>query len=266
MEEVKFDIIKPNLYTRNGNIFIGLWTKNVVPVSEIVDEVIRKHIGELKVKDADLEIVRTGKTTREAGMEYTTPLNEFLNALKEKEYIKGGKHITNGFLEHFGVSWIIDAHTFSNATDLVYWQRLAIDLADPNKTFDEYERDNLVYRFDRERTLAEMKKLRQGLEQKIPDSSAELVIHRGEFFGENAYHGFIGFIEAKEEGKPKVEQARTGLIDKLRKYKGPCLSFDAPNILSQASRLYLDEPYLTNTYGDILTDPNWRRRFFRVDP
>ena len=49
--------------------------------------------------------------------------------------------------------------------------------------------------------------------------------------------------------------------------KGPCLSLDAPEIMSQVFRLYNIAHDLIQDYKDVLINPgNWRRRLFRLDP
>jgi len=269
--EVKFDIVKPNLYVVEDEVYFSMDHSDVVPIGKFVDEVIKRHIGTLKVKESDINIIQSG-LSRKTERKYTVPLKKYLNVLN-KEIRNSGKlkEITNKGAKLFGLSYLIDAQTIENLQDMRNWRAIQEDLADPEKAFDEYEKDLLVYRLDRKRTLEEMRKLHQELNPKIPDNYAELVIVSGYVpSGEETILkknlGVVDFLQLKAKDKTKIEGAKSELVEKLKEVDGPCLSLDAPEIYRQMVRLYSNAPRLIERYGDILKYPEWKTRLFRLDP
>jgi hypothetical protein len=61
MEE-KFDLIKPNLCVSGDNIYFGIEPQEVVSVSKSIDGIVKRNIGELKVKKSDLETAQAGQS------------------------------------------------------------------------------------------------------------------------------------------------------------------------------------------------------------
>lgn len=269
--EVKFDIVKPNLYVVEDGIYFGIGASDVVPTGEFVDEVIKRHIGALKVNESDIDVIQSGlsKKTEE---KYTVPLKKYLNVL-EKETRNSGrlKEITNRAAKLFELSYLIDAQTIENSQDMKNWREVQKDLDDPEKAFNEFEKERLVHRLDRNKTLEEMKRLHQELDPKIPDNYAELVIVSGHVpFGKETILrenlGVVNFLQLKAKDKTKIEEAKSELVEKLKEVDGPSLSFDAPEIYRQMIGLYLNAPGLIEKYGDVLKSPMWKTRLFRLDP
>lgn len=62
------------------------------------------------------------------------------------------------------------------------------------------------------------------------------------------------------------ESVKKKFVDELKEFEGPCLSYDARNIYCQFYRLAKDANTLANRYGDILVNPIWTEKFFRIDP
>lgn len=269
--EVKFDIIKPNLYVVEDEVYFSMDHSGVVPISEFVDEVIKRHIGTLKVSESDIDIIQSG-LSKKTERKYIVPLEKYLHVLKKEirnsEELKG---ITNEGAKLFGLSYLIDAQTIENLQDMKNWREIQKDLANPEKLFDEYEKDRLVYRLDRKRTLEKMRKLNQELDPKIPDNCAELMVVSGlvpsgkeTVLRKNL--GVVNFLQLKAKDKTKIKEAKSELVEKLKEVDGPCLSLDAPEIYRQMVGLYSNAPRLIERYGDVLKSPMWETRLFRLDP
>ena len=80
------------------------------------------------------------------------------------------------------------------------------------------------------------------------------------------YLGAVILEQLKAKDKTKIEETKADLIERLKEIGGPCLSFDAPELFFQNNRLYEDASELIQKYGDILLNPVWRTRLFRLDP
>ena len=119
-------------------------------------------------------------------------------------------------------------------------------------------------RLDRGKTLGEMKKLYEGLDLNMPDNCASFIIVNGKTMQQN--FGMVDFLQLKAKDKTKIEKAKADLVEKLKEVEGPCLSFDAPGLYEQFARLYVDAPKLIEEYGDVLKNPMWRARLFKLDP
>jgi len=206
------------------------------------------------------------------GEKYTTPLNKYLNALEkhrqETSLITG---VQNSGSKLFGIGCIVDAQTYEDWSDCRNWRDSQRDLAKPDELFERYDRESLVYKLDRQKTLEEMRELHRRLDSKMPENYADLFITRGNVASsenrlEEKAIGRIAFFQLKAKDRAKIEEAKSALIEKLKEVDGPCLSLDAPCLLQQVIDIYQDSSELIRRYGDILKSPMWRTRFFRLDP
>ncbi len=270
--KLEFDIIKPNLYVAGNAVYFSMDPSDIIPVSRSVDAIIRKHIGNLKVKELDMEVLESGRSKSNEDKD-TIPLKKYLDSLGEKEKHRIGLYrgITNPSANLFGLSYIIQSQTTGNSRNLSLWRKLQEDLADSNETFDRYDKKYSVYRLDREKTLKEMKRLHEELSPKIPDNYAEFVVidghaASGEQEVETKNLGVITLSQFKAKDKTNIEKAKSELVEKLKDTDGPCLSLDAPDIYRQMMCLYSDAPELIQTYGDVLHSSIWKKRLFRLDP
>ncbi len=277
-KEIKFNSVESNLYVLGDGVYFGMDDSSLLTASRHVDRVIKNHIGTLKVTEADLGVMETRMNKTEE-KNYTAPLEKYLDVI-ERRILKTGNlaGIRTPSSKLFGLSYLIAAQTIENSDDMRRWLLSQRDLTDPEKAFDEYEKDHLVYRFDRERTLEEIRKLNQELDPKIPDNYAEFVVVPGyvpsiedrldgkqDLIGKLL--GSVRFTQLKAKDKTKIEEAKSELVERLKKTtKGPCLSLDAPAIFDQMMRLYKDAPVLIENYGDVLKQPAWQTRLFRLDP
>jgi len=179
--------------------------------------------------------------------------------------------VTDDAAKLFGLDYVVSARTIASIQDIDNWMQFQHDLTNPNETFDRVDKENLVYRLDREKTLAEMEKLYKELDEKIPDDYAGFMIINGLIASSKQKlmiknFGVVYFEQLKAKDRTKIEEAKNNLTGELKKFDGPCLSFDAPLISDQMIYLYKNAPTLIQNCGDVLTDPMWKRRFFRLDP
>lgn len=266
--KVKFDIVKPNLYVVGDKVCFGADPSDIISISRSIDEVVKKYVGDLKVKKSDVEVIKSGKSNK-TERKYSVPLKIYLDALEEKTKYSGDFiGITDKSSQLFGLSHIIDAETIENGNDISQWRKLQKDLANPKKAFDEYDKKSLVYILDRKKTLKEMKELHQELDPRIPDNHAELVVVSGYVpSGEKTPTiknlGVVSFVQLKAKDKTKIEKAKSQLVERLKDIEGPCLSLDTLDIYRQMTKLYTDAPELIQKYGDVLKSP-WKTRLFKL--
>ncbi|MCH7850421.1 MAG: hypothetical protein IH845_02150 [Nanoarchaeota archaeon] len=271
MERI-YDVVKPNLYSAGNAVYFSVSPSDVVGVCRTIDEVVKEHIGDLMVSKTDLDVINGSRGNVSENEEWVVPLETYLGRLKRDfslgEELNG---ITNDPDRLFGLSYKVYASTVKKFGDIKWWKGLRRDLADPDKLFDNYENQNLIFRVDRERTLEEMKKLYEKLDQDVPNNYATLFVLSGkapysreEFQSKSV--GRVSFGQVKAEDDTGIKEAKSDLIGKLKEVDGPCLSFDTPDLINQSIGLSNVADNLINNYGDILMDPNWSRRFFRLDP
>ncbi len=269
--EVKFDVVKPNLHVIPGievyRILFSLDGSEVIPVCRDIDRIVAEYIGDLKVKKGGLEVAETGKS--EIPGTYEVPFKKFLDVLETSE--NPDFTITTAPAKLFGLSYIVDAQTIEDYKGIRLWKNLQKDLSEPDDAFDREERrfEFEFAKLDREKTLEEMKKLYQKLDQKVPENYAEIYVTDGLTLSsyEDKKVGSIVVRQLKAKDRTNIENCKSGLIERLKEVDGPCLSFDASGLIVQSLKLEVDAQKLVNNYGDILTNPNrWRERLFRLDP
>lgn len=260
MVEIKFDVVNPNLHIVGDEIFFGLDEVDVVSAARSIDEAVQRHIGVLKVTETDNEVVRLW-LRRQKSHEYTIPLDEFLHY--QERWLKEEKlgRITNDQARAFGLSYIIDAQTVKNWKEAEDWRNLQRDLANPDAAFDEKDAKNLVYRVDRTKTLDAMKAYHQRLDPDIPDNFAGLDVFSP--ITAKGYIGRITFEQLKAKDKTKIEEAKRELAERLKAFKGPALSFEAPITFPKMQRLYHNAPELVQRYGIVPHLQDWSTKLFR---
>jgi succinate dehydrogenase flavin-adding protein (antitoxin of CptAB toxin-antitoxin module) len=269
--EHKIDVANPNLHIRDYDTQIGrgfglLYSlerlEDVLKSARVVNDVVKRYVNEngLKVRESDFNIVNE-QGEHEKSETYSFPLNKYLDVLNLRR--SGG--VTSKMSELFRLGHTIDASSYENHEELLKWSHLKRGLADPDKTFDEFEKDTFT-RYDRVKTLDNMKGLFEELDAKIPDLFTKLGIFSVEYRNEASWIGFVSFSKLRGQDNEKVEAAKSELVEKLKEFRGLCLSLDAFGLYMQKARLYNDAGELVNSYGDILLNPNWQERFFRFDP
>ena len=273
MPELKIDVVKPNLQVQrneDGASFIYSLRNadDVFTIGEIVDDVVKRHVDErgLRARESDYQTLRDGKA--ESSFTYIVPLRDYLKLLRSTSLRSDGlDSIGNEFSKLFGIYYAINACTHEDPSEMEYWQNLGKDLKkDPKELFGGFE-DGVLLIYDRDKTLKNMKRYFEELDAKIPDLFALNNVFKveSERFNKN-YIGHICLRALREKGKEKTDRAASELVEKLKEFEGPCLSFDTLSLSVQRTGVLRDAAKIVNNYGDILLNPNWQERFFRFDP
>lgn len=278
--EVTFTVVKPNLYvcskkestSRENEIYFSTTMDNLVSVGRNVDDVALRHTGRLRVGKAVYDILKSGETKEEEPY-YTTALCDYLDELEKRlsskprvtllgfstpeTYLLGAGHL------------LIDAKNVPQGPrEIATWQDLEKTLSNPQEVFDAFEKKDGYTRLDRERTLEEIRKLRQELEPGIPNVYTRFLVLPAEVEARRGLVvvGRVCFEQMKKTERPIIEEVTSELVEKLKEFPGPTLSYDAPSIMQQAINLFVDAGHLVTRYGDVLTNPNWPERLLKIDP
>ncbi|MBS3080300.1 hypothetical protein J4221_02425 [Candidatus Pacearchaeota archaeon] len=274
--EVKCEVVRPNVMSDNHasndnrryhrSIF-GLYSHDVVQVSRDIDKIISQYIGELKVKESNLKSLKEGGRHK-SNERFEVPLSKYLDVIVASLKHEPLSHIgiSQEYSKLFGLSYLIDAQNYEgDSDDIRHWRGLQLDLADLEKYFDDWEQQTTT-RFDRKRTLEEMKKHYEELDSKMPENFAGFCISDMSDNDEGRYIGVINLTQLKAKDSAQIDNAELALVERLKQTDGPCLSMDSFNLLAQWVITFNNARYLVENYGDILLDKNWKRRFFRYDP
>lgn len=267
--KIEFDIVNPNLYVFRDGIYFGMDNSDIIEVCKSVNEIIKNHIGELKVRELSINTIRDGESKGGGG--FTISLEKYLDVLREDaKYTSGINAVTKDSARLFGLSYVVEAQTTETAKPMNDWDRLQKLFQDPNKHFDNFEQ-SYICKLDRKRTLERMEKIYKELDPKIPDNTASLNVITGQIpYTEKTLQeknmGVVSLYQFKAKDKTQIEETKTKLVERLKDVGGPCLSLDAPEIFRQVKVLYNESGELINQYGDILKSPNWKTRLFRLDP
>ena len=263
--KLEFDIIKPNLYMHGDDIYFSADDSyNRISVSKFIDKVVSKHLGDLKVQESVLKLIKDDEEFEES-KQYSVPLSEFLDVLEKKNRFVA---ITNNSAKLFDIGHLIDSQTNENSIDVRRYGKLKEILSNPDKHFDESDERYLFDILDREKSLEKMKKLYNELDSKMLENNAEFLLLDGHFIPSNdsVPVGRICFSQVKTKDKTNIEKAKTDLIEILKQVEGPCLSLDSPGLFRQACELYGNASKVIANYGDIIKDPLWKTKFFKLDP
>ncbi len=264
MSKLEIEVVKPNLHLIHEGILFGLELSDVENVSKYIDKIIKKNIGVLKVQEGQVELMKSGGKQKSSSI-YKEPLSQYLN------YFHSGKGVTSKEADLFDLGYLIQASNVENIGDISGWKKLEEDLSDPEEHFNKVEKKCPVWIFNREKTLEKMIDRYQELDSKIPDNHAFLYITRGYLGNKHLASsvkavGIIRLEQLKDKDDTKIEKTKSELIETLKEVDGPCLSFDAGNIMSQERTLFGDAEDLIQGYGDILANKDWRERYLLLDP
>lgn len=267
--EIKIETVTPNVLVHNGNhIVFSLEPREAVSVCRSIDDIIKNHIGELKVREGEFEVMRN-RERKEIPLDeqYTIPLSDYLKIPRFSD-ADLPPYMASQEARLFNLGHLVNAQTSKTYEEINVWKRLQTDLSDPEKLFDAWEKDNLAIRLDRKATLENMQRIFAELDSKVPDNFAEFYLTKlyETPYGTNNV-GRIEFEQIKAKGNSKIKQAKSELIERLKQVIGTPLSLDSPYLISQLRRFSFDAPKLIADYGDVLTNPHgWQNRLFRLDP
>lgn len=267
--EVKLDVVRPNVIAKevkcddNRTTYFthfSLYPDNFLSVCRDIGEIVSKHIGELKVMESDLEVVKFGRSSKKGG--YNVSLKEYLTQAE-----KTGKGVTSRHSKMLELSYLIDSKTYEDDGKIDNWRRLQFILSNPEKLFDESDEKNRYWILDRRRSLEEMQKTHKELDSKIPNEVGWFKSIDAEYhLNKPCLVGRVSLLRLKAKDDSNIDNARLELIERLQQTEGPCLLYDTPNLFNQLVRTFVDARKIVENYGDVLLDPNWQRRFFRYDP
>jgi len=292
MTKIEIEFVKPNMIVvdrgyfvleddgidnkREQMLYIGLNAADFLPACEVIDEVIKENIGELKVKESDYEIARSG-FAQETSEKYTFPLSEYFQLLRNPDR-KGSPSITYESASVLGdIAYLLDASTCEVPHNIGVYFLLEKNLKDADKAIDKQEERffRKIFKFARKDTKKAMEETYNSLKDELSDNEARLYAVAGQrvLFPESRdlyLVAQVSLINIKEQGKAQLEDTKATLIDKLKEFRGPCLSLDAPSIMNQVRGVYDTADELVGKYGDILVPllqiPIWKTRLFRFDP
>jgi len=265
-----FDVKNVNLFTVRNFVYIGLNYSELIPASECINEIISENIGELKVRQSDVEVALEGHTKARSEC-FVVPLKELLDAYNEsndvRKYTEDFGGVTNTSASLLGFAYTIHAETFENSASLDLWSFLKKQLSDPAKYFDKFEEKRLLT-LDREKSLELMQSKFDELDKDVPDNFARFYVMDGlsqitENDFRQRYLGVVFLDSYKAEDDSVIDKVKAELCDKLQVFKGPALSLSAPIIFETHFKAYFDAENLVNDYGEVLFSPNWKKKIFR---
>lgn len=284
--EVKFDIVKPNLYLVNGafgdasEIYFSLSKdRDLISASRYVDSVVKEFIGQLKVRNSDIEIQRGNFT--EIDRTQTVPLDQYLaeigrmvpfvsleEAISEENYRKPFFPIADWNTDFLGLPEVLYAHTEEDLQLTSEYQRLKSFIGNFEDAVKDLERNQSV-RLDRESTIKFMEQRLEKLSSQIGEQSVEFHVENGAVPAGNNSSGRylvarISLYPIRVDGKDKIQRVQTSLVEGLKDFEGPGLSFEAPRYMHQSKKLQGDAHMLVANYGDILRNPKWRNHLLKI--
>src|SRR3989344_386880 len=216
MERLKFNIVNPNLYLYKNNnmLFIGFYSEGFISVSRTVDEVIGKHIGNLKVKESDLFLLTNGGKVK-SSEKFEIPLEKYLNAL-ETELKTGILSIVphGAASELFDLGYSIKSVTMEYPSKVKEFIMLKEFLADPHKALYDFNNNNPLFLLDSQGTLSRINGLYEELASEMPDVIARFSVPGG-YSSSSLGLKHIGVINIQQlkEGTD-IEKARDDLIER----------------------------------------------------
>lgn len=284
--EVKFDIIKPNLYVVNGafqdasEIYFALLDGDLVPASRHVDSVVRESIGQLKVRNSDIEMQHGNPT--EIDRIQSVPLGQYLAEIEERvpfvspeEAIRGEKYghpfvpISDWNADFFGLQEVLYAHTEEDLRLTLEYQRLKSFI----ENFEDAVKDlegNRPFRLDKKSTRKSMEQRLEELSSQIGEQAVAYHVENGTMpAGDNSRDHFlvarISLYPTRVDDKDKIQRVQTSLVEGLKEFSGPRLSLEAPRYMHQSKNLQENAHILVANYGDILRNPGWRNHLLQID-
>ena len=269
--EIKFDIIKPNLYIANGTykdageVYFSLSSKknDLISASRHVDRVVKDSFGKLKVRKSDIETAE-GKAVP-TDTTYTVPLEQYLKKLEER--IGELFQLTDWTRDSFGLYDLLYAHTdeSSRLTEECLTLRGFLDNFD--SVVKELKMKQLILNI--ESTRESMSKRLEELSKSAGNLSVAYHVEHGTVPGNvrTITHypvGRITIYPMSPDDRPKIVEAQTYLAESLKQFDGPPLSLEAPKYMHQSKNLYDNAPKLVMSFGDILGNPGWRNHLLQI--
>lgn len=269
--KLEFDVVKPNLLVVGDEVYITVSKEDLVPFARDVDEVLARQIGQLQVRERDIGVV--AENTEQKKSKKTVSLKEYLAVLEQKEDIRG---ITNPSYELLGGgdyvidAWILESSPDVDMEEITRLRRILGNLGNWVSSISGDFGVEIDGESARRRVNEKLETLEKGVAERFGNFwviNGLAPVDRLNYFYDGNNGIIIGRVAlgSKNKEDEKLISTKNELVERLRKYNGHSLSLDAPQLMEQAYRLNLDGPNLMAHYGDILDNPNWRKRFILFD-
>ena len=228
MEKKQFEVVRPNIYGYNENVYFSATNNSLFHATKEIYEVVKRNIGVLK------DDMGSGKKRRDL-------LGE-LQRLKNLQFSKDKLEsiLYKGF-SRFNLGYAIYAGTAFADKYYIEWKKLS----------------------KIERRTGRQRRRILTLEKKISKNCAYLFVIAGDSSvqeGNPFYIGCVNLINVRDKDDKAIERMKDSLLEKLKNIEGPQLSLDTPIIFEQQEKLRSDIGNLIENYGRILFDPDWRKK------
>ncbi|MBU0761274.1 MAG: hypothetical protein KJ600_03400 [Nanoarchaeota archaeon] len=265
--EFKFDLVQPNLLVEGNCVYVNVPRDQVVSLARDVNEILSRNIGALQVRESDVGAV-TGDAQKKRSKE-TIPLSEYLVAFEQQ---MGPHHVlTTPSHNLFGAGdYLVDAFTLEKGEvgevekARGFLKNLGTHVKYIGKVFGAVLSEEAARKHLNER----LAKLENGLAERYGSlwMISGLAPSRAvaSFYDDSIAVGRVA-LGSRNENDETLVKTREELVDKLEGYSGERLSFDVPSLMEQAFRMNLDGPALMADYGDVLDNPEWRKRLIMLD-
>ena len=140
--KVEIEIVKPNLQVVEDCVYFSLGhPSQFAAAGLVVDEVVRKYIGKLRVPEAMYRASLHGRNAKNDGG-YTIPFSDYIEVICGGLQSDTHKAIISRDSKLFNLSILADANTLENPEDRDVWISMKNFLENPEKAFDETEKEN----------------------------------------------------------------------------------------------------------------------------
>ena len=141
--KVDIEVVKPNLQVIGDKVYFSLGhPSQFADAGAVIDEAVRKHIGELRVTQGDYKLAISNGREEEASA-YTVPFSDYLRAIRQRLQLDPFRGIVTNTSNLFGLGYLALASTAENIDDANIWMRLKRILENPDEYFDDTEERNI---------------------------------------------------------------------------------------------------------------------------
>lgn len=270
-QEVKIDVIQPNMLHANDAIYTSLFPADeVIPFCKKAAGIIEKNIGPLYTLSYFEKCLEAGKPGLDLeSVDYDFPLTKYLETFesKNKEH-KGVIALTVPGSISFNLGMFVDAQNYKlidEARDILQIQEF---IQNPNLI-----QCHKACAIDKKKTVKNIKKEYDKLIKKFPDTYVSLTampilplsVEKTKAAEDTDCIGVIQFANISGSNKEKIETTKDELVEALKGFDGPRLSLDAPILCTQLMDLFYNSYNFILRYGDVIQQ-NRESRFFIIDP
>ncbi len=265
--EIKFNLVKPNILVDGNCVYASIPKDQVVSFARDVDEVVGRNIGTLHVRERDVGAVTKKKKKKKS--KEIVPLSDYLAVFEQN--MDSTSVLTTPAYNLFGAGdYLVDAFTLEKGN--VDEVRKTNEFLKNLGAYVKYIREAFGTSIDKEATRKHLSERLVKLEEGLAEKHGGLWIISGlapsralrSFYDNSIAVGRIG-LGSRNEDDATLIKTREELVDKLKGYDGERLSLDVPSLMDQAYRMNVDGASLMANYGDVLDNPEWRKRMIMLD-